>query len=80
MNRVSSLNYFSKKNTIDLNFLRKELVKTEMAATIFVEKTKCFSLKRRLNKNGFENDLGTFFLPVNEAENLFIYLFILLAS
>ena len=33
----------------------------------FVDKMKRFSLKRRPDNNDFENDLETFFLPVNES-------------
>ena len=38
-----------------------------MTARIFVDKTKRFSLKRALHKDDFENDLETFFPPVNEG-------------
>ena len=38
-----------------------------MAARIFVDKTKRFSLKRRLDEGDFENDLETLFLPINEG-------------
>ena len=38
-----------------------------MAARIFVDKVKRFSLKRRLDENDFENDLEAFFPPVNEG-------------
>ena len=38
-----------------------------MAARIFVDKMKRFSLKRRLGENDFENDLEAFFPPVNEG-------------
>ena len=38
-----------------------------MAARIFVDKMKRFSLKRRLDENDFENDLEAFFPPVNEG-------------
>ena len=38
-----------------------------MAARIFVDKMKRFSLKRRLDENDFENDLEAFFPPANEG-------------
>ena len=39
-----------------------------MAARVFVDKMKLFSLKRRLGEDDFEeNDLEAFFPPVNEG-------------
>ena len=38
-----------------------------MTARIFVDKMKRYSLKRRLDKDDFENDLETLFLPINEV-------------
>ena len=43
------------------------LVKTEMAARIFVDKMKRFCLKRSLHEDYFETDLKAFFPPVNEG-------------
>ena len=38
-----------------------------MAARIFVDKMKCFSLKRRLGENDFENDLEILSPPINKV-------------
>ena len=38
-----------------------------MAARIFVDKMKRFSLKKRLDEDDFENDLEAFFPPVNKG-------------
>ena len=40
-------------------------MKIGMAARIFVDKMKRFSLIRRLDEDDFENDLEAFFSPVN---------------
>ena len=43
------------------------LVKTEIAARIFVDKMKSFCPKRRLPEDYFESDLKAFLPPVNEG-------------
>ena len=42
-------------------------MKIGMAARIFVDKMKRFSLIRRLDEDNFENDLEAFFPPVNQG-------------
>ena len=43
------------------------LVKTEIAARIFVDKMKSFCPKRRLPEDYFESDLKAFLPPVKRA-------------
>ena len=53
---------------INLNFFQQRAGEhIEIMARNFVDKMKRFSLKRRPDNNDFENDLETFFLPVNES-------------
>ena len=79
MNRVSSLNYFSKKNTIDLKFFKKRVGEDRNGGNNFRWKNKMFFSEKKTQQKWFWKWLGNVFLACKWGGK-FIYLSIYFVS